>query len=275
MTMASAHRPVQLCADLTVRRTDIRFWNESPEVVAIEFTVRNLGSAASAPTEATIAAAPLGVFVPGRPLTSVAVPSIEPGQEITVGTKVFTSPPPLVVKPEKATTGSLLTALDLADDDATARGTGAAFLPGDLFRLLGNPSCHWAGNLNIFVGGKPVERHMAQALRIYPGKLNLAMFIVGSGPDAYRFSLSGEGAAWESTLFEGPWFGRSKPHDTIDPGTWLRVPNSTMLMLAIQPPEYCRNGSVSVEVEQQSTSDTAVVEFSLDANAAGPGCFVV
>jgi hypothetical protein len=48
-----------------------------------------------------------------------------------------------------------------------------------------------------------------------------------------------------------------------------------MLMLALQPPATAEAGQVEVHVRQRSTGRTAVVEFSLDARAAGPGCYVV
>jgi hypothetical protein len=38
---------------------------------------------------------------------------------------------------------------------------------------------------------RAVERHLAQALRIYPGKTNAAMFFVGNRKDGYRFDLTG------------------------------------------------------------------------------------
>jgi hypothetical protein len=47
------------------------------------------------------------------------------------------------------------------------------------------------------------------------------------------------------------------------------------MMLALCPPKDCGSGTVEVHVEQRSTGQSAVVEFSLDPNAAGPGCFVV
>src|SRR5207247_993575 len=88
------------------------------------------------------------------------------------------------------------------DDDPDARSTSvvAPALPADLLDLVGRNNPHWAGNLNIFLGGRPVERHLAQALRVYPGRTNLAMFVVGSGNDAYAFQLKGTGADWDTAL---------------------------------------------------------------------------
>jgi len=50
---------------------------------------------------------------------------------------------------------------------------------------------------------------------------------------------------------------------------------SRVIMLALCPPRDCGAGSVAVHVQQRSTGRWAVVEFSLDPKAAGPGCFVV
>jgi len=49
----------------------------------------------------------------------------------------------------------------------------------------------------------------------------------------------------------------------------------TILMLALRPPQVCVQGNALVHVEQRSNGKRAVVEFSLDAHARGPGCFVV
>src|SRR5262249_36250098 len=129
------------------------------------------------------------------------------------------------------------------------------------------------------VGGHAVERHLAQALRIYPGRTNVAMFIVGSGPDAYAFSLTGGGANWDAALFDS----RELKSLAIDPRgcspipfkEWTAIGQQTLMLLVLRPPEGCSRGTVEVQVEQRSTGRTAVVEFSLDPEAAGPGCYVV
>ena len=46
-------------------------------------------------------------------------------------------------------------------------------------------------------------------------------------------------------------------------------------MMALRPPAGCREAAVEVHVCQQSTQQTAVVEFTFDARAAGPGCYVI
>src|SRR5262249_16376452 len=63
----------------------------------------------------------------------------------------------------------------------------------------------WAGNINVFVNAQPVERHRAQGLRIYAGRNNLAMFMVGGlgRPDAYAFKLVGVAPGWNAELYNG------------------------------------------------------------------------
>jgi len=81
---------------------------------------------------------------------------------------------------------------------------GRRMLPPDLWALFGKEQPHWAGNINVFVGNRAVERHMAKALRIYSGRPNMAMFVVG-GPgklDAYAFDLVGLPSNWQAALYD-------------------------------------------------------------------------
>jgi hypothetical protein len=138
------------------------------------------------------------------------------------------------------------------------------------------PNIHWAGNINVHIGRQAVERHLAQALRIYPGHTNLAAFFVGDRRDEYQFELAGSGAAWEAALFDctdcQTFTGATA---SLPQGKWIRLESCRMVTLALCPPEYCDEGTVEVHVRQRSTSRDAVVEFSLDANAAGAGCYTV
>lgn len=272
-------------ASLQVSRKDITFANASPECVRIEITVHNLGAQRSAPTIAHLMAAPLGVFVPPKPLTVLPVPAIEGGGSAVLTLDAVRPATAPVGPPDRITRRQLLTALGGADDRANAtntRGTGTGVLrglPPDLLELLGHGNMHWAGNLNIFIGGQAVERHMAQALRIYPNQFNMAMFVVGSGRDAYRFHLIGEDTDWDAKLFDMT-DGQTLQLDVnryppVVEDQWLEAPIARMMMLVLRPPCDCQAGSVDVHVTQRSTGKTAVVEFSLDPNAAGPGCFVV
>jgi hypothetical protein len=170
----------------------------------------------------------------------------------------------------------LLTALDQEEPD----NSGGGFAPAsDLMSLIGRGGVHWAGNLNLFFPGKEVERHMAQALRVYPGRVNMAMFIVGDPVrDAYRFRLSGEAAEWDARLVDGlhdrPIASGIESDEGLPEDTWHRLA-SGLILLALRPPEDAEAGAVNVHVQQQSTGKEAIVEFTLDPDADGPGCYVV
>ncbi len=154
-------------------------------------------------------------------------------------------------------------------------------LPASPFDLLTGPDTYWAGNLNVFIGETDVERHMAKALRIVPGRTNAAMFIVGdgNGPEWYRFDLVGLGRDWEGGIFDpihAVTLARgAREGMPIEPGTWTMLRRRSMLLLALKPPPVCDLGNVEVHVTQRSTQKTAVVEFSFDPRTAGPGCYLV
>jgi hypothetical protein len=293
MTTATLRRPgldpTNLCEEATpesslqVARQDITFASVRPGSVHVAITVHNLGGRRSAPTTAALMAAPLGAFVPWRPLALLPVPALGPGESAVLTADVPRPATAPLGPPDRVAPRRLLTALGAEDDRprarARARGTLVGGLPADLMELLRQPNAHWAGNLNVFIGGRAVERHLAQALRVYPGRLNLAMFVVGSGRDAYRFHLIGEGEDWNANLFdmtdgEALTLDVSRVPPVVE-DRWIEVPRQRMMILALRPPRNCRSGSVEVHVLQRSSGQTAVVEFSLDPNAAGPGCFVV
>jgi hypothetical protein len=253
----------------------IVFHNVGPDRVRIEVTVSNPGPGPTPALPAVVQAAPLGAFVPWRPVAVLSLPTLAPGETTTVFTEAELPNVSPLGPPDRVTPRQLLTALDFDEDRRRGR---AAELPADPLMLLRQGAVHWAGNLNVFVGGKAVERHVARALRVYPERTNLAMFVVGSGHDAYRFHLEGTATDWDARLCDVT--GANRVID-LTGGTpvaeqeWLEVAQQRMMLLALVPPSDCQAGSVEVHVEQRSTGQTAVVEFSLDPIADGPGCYVV
>jgi hypothetical protein len=146
--------------------------------------------------------------------------------------------------------------------------------------LLLQETPHWAGNINVLVGKTDVERHRAQALRIYPGRMNLAWFIVGSaGQDAYAFQVLGLGTNWEAQLFDmtsrETLVVNTKDEAPITPDEWIEVDGSRTMLLALRVPPKCSAETIEVCVAQKSTGRNAVVEFSLDPRAAGRGCYSI
>jgi hypothetical protein len=139
---------------------------------------------------------------------------------------------------------------------------------------------HWVGNINVHVGNKDVERHVAKALRVYPGRVNMAWFIVGSrGRNAYAFRLEGLGTDWDAKLFDMTARQSLVLNMDESPGIaaqqWIPTNGPRTMLLALRVPRSCQAGTVEVHVTQKSTQRTAVVEFSLDPGAAGRGCYVV
>jgi hypothetical protein len=278
--------------DLEVDRQDIVFSNVAPGKVQIEIALRNAGDEPSRPQVAYVSAAPLGAFVPWQPLEFFQVPRLEPGQAHAIRLTALRPAVKPLGPPDRIPPRQLLTALGAADDrsarprlgdflnglvDRMTGGTDPKTLPADPFDLLSRGNPHWAGNLNIFVGRKAVERHLAQALRIYPGRTNLAMFVVGQGQDAYRFAVHCEQPSWQTALFDlsdAESFRLDRGRG-VELGQWLEQRSMHLMMLMIYPPSACSRGTVEVEVEQRSTGQSAIVEFSLDPKAAGPGCYVV
>jgi hypothetical protein len=257
---------------------------------------------------ALIQAAPLGAFVRWRTLLVLPIPELEPGESVTLRTAARRAIPQPLGTPGRVPPEQFLTALGLGDDEPErpghARGTigNAAMSLLDAFRrrrsrvpadssglpnlpvspldLLTGPSTYWAGNLNVFVGGRPVERHQAKALRILPGYTNIVMFCVGNHQvDSYRFALAGLSPGWEAILLNplSPLsLARSvNGGSSIQLGSWVPIHRASIIFLALRPPVPCPEAAVEVHVTQRSTQKTALVEFSFDTRAAGPGCYVV
>jgi hypothetical protein len=293
---------------LIVDRRDIEFTDIGKGQVAIDITVTNQGEGPSAETLARVMSATLGAFVPWRPLAVLRIPGLEPGQSTILRTVAQRVIPIPLGDPDRVPPAQLLTALGLVDDDNTganglrarkgpghgrspwrpaslfqapSKGTQSQLqdLPPSPFDLLFGPSTYWAGNLNIFIGRRAVERHRAMALRILPEHTNVVMFIVGDRPDSYRFDLSGVDSTWETALFDPgsalSFVSGLREGRVIDRNVWIPLRRSSLMLLALRPPARAVEANVEIHVTQFSTQQTAVVEFSLDAQAAGPGCYVV
>jgi hypothetical protein len=288
-------------AGLHVNPRDITFHNPTRERVAVSVNVTNVVGDRSLPATAIMSAAPLGAFLPWRPLAVVPVPALPPGQATTLRLDAVRPAVRPLGPPDRVPPRRLLVALGAGDGQrasnppqstaeallqflrqAPGRPAGGTTedLPADPLELLGRGAPHWAGNLNIFLGGRPVERHMAQALRVYPGRVNLAIFMVGAGGrDEYRFGLEGSGVDWDAALYDlterSSFLLDREKEKPVEGGRWVEVVGTRVLALAICPPTDCATGSVEVHVRQRSTGQSAVVEFSLDPRADGPGCYTL
>ena len=288
---------------------DITFHDLTRDTVTIRVKVRNDGELRSSPARMRLESAPFGAFVPSRPLAVLPVPALEPGEsrELRVDaarphptplgdfdgvpprsllTTVSASPddPPPPPQPVRGF-AALLNRIRQPDTSEAARPAGTntvvtRFLPPDLWEFFGREQPHWAGNINVFIGDRAVERHMARALRIHSGRTNLAMFMVGGQGqrDAYAFDLAGLAPDWKAALYDVTSAAtlRIGPSNAPVPEQqWVESAAGAMLVvLAVQPPADCENGKVEVHVIRRSCQKTAVVEFDLDPTAQGPGCYV-
>jgi len=282
---------------LHVERTGIDFWNVAPDRLRIEIEVANRGPIPSSPTSLRLESAPFGAFVPWRPLTTVRVPALAPGAVTRVGTTVRREPDPAPLLSRAAFAGLLQRGLSTAIGGARERprgptgGAGASLgllallvagrdrairpisgLAPDLLALVGSEGVHWAGNLNVHLGNRPVERHMARALRIEAGRLNLAMFMLGGGA-SYSLSFRGGHAEWALGLIDLPrsrWIPYEDEPLALTAGAGA---SAHSVLVAFRPPELATTGSLEVHVQRRPGGETAVVEFALDVNAQGPGCY--
>lgn len=290
-------------AGLIVDPADITFEDLTGDTVMIRVRIRNGGERRSSPAYVRLQSAPFGAFVPWRRLAILPVPALEPGESRDLSVTATRPHPKPLGDFDRVPPMSVLTALSASSAEpppqAGARATlwnlirmrgtrgpvknsplaGTPMLPPDLWELFGREQPHWAGNINVFVGDRAVERHVAKALRIYSGRTNLAMFVVG-GPgrgDAYAFSLVGLPSDWKAALHSMSGAktlvigSLDKP---VQERQWVQAAGMMLVMLVVRPPMICEEGKLQVRVTRQSCRKTAVVEFDLDPTAQGAGCYV-
>lgn len=286
-------------ANLSVERTDISFHDVAGDKVRIQVTVSNTGTRLSQQTTMRLESAPLGAFVPWQPLAQLVVPALEPGESRTLTIDMkrprpaplgdFNRVPPKKLltaisadqPPQRARNGliAILGLLDRGQKSPSRDMDRKDSLAPDLWDMVGRGQPHWAGNINVFIGRKPVERHLSRALRIYPGRTNMAMFIVGEPrkPDAYSFEIVGLSSDWKTALYDttnNQNLLADHSRAPIKEMQWVEARN-LMVMLATQPPIQCKVGKLEVHVTRRSSGTTAIVEFDLDPGAEGAGCYVV
>jgi hypothetical protein len=293
-----------LDSNLRIERTDISFQDLEAGRVRIRVQIHNDGASRSRPALLTLQSAPLGAFVPWHSLAVLSAPAIEPGESHELIVEVDRPQPTPLGSFDRVPPRKILSAvnspdqpsppqkgikalLDMVRQRQTRRSATAGFaavtgeLAPDLWDLLGRGQPHWAGNLNVFVNQRSVEIHMAKALRVYAGRTNLAIFMVGGmgRPDAYSFEIVGSNPDWHAVLFDmtsSATLAVGPGESPIRGSEWVETTAGGMLViLATRPPDGCEEGNVEIQVRQRSSGATAIVEFSLDPSAQGTGCYAV
>jgi hypothetical protein len=283
----------------TLERNDIKFWNLDERRVHVGITLHNRSERPTDPTQISLATAPLGAFVPWRPLATLGVPSLAPGESREFSTIAdYVRPRPLG-RPDQVPPDALQTALATGQPGDRRRSSQAkaimarllmarfihapprnsALLSADPLHALGQGGVYWAGNLNVFIGLQSVERHRAHALRVHRGRENRALFLVGEGYDAYAFRIEGDATDWEPELMNlsgcahlAVERGGAGP---ICEGEWYVTHSQLVVSLIMWPPQDCEAGTIAVHVTQHSTGKTAQVEFDLNPWAQGAGCYTI
>jgi hypothetical protein len=275
-------------AGLRACRTDISFHNITPDLVRVDVHVTNDGTLWSPSTEVALQSAPLGAFLTWQPLLTLTVPGLAPRTSTVVSGSAWVPTTAPVTKPadcwnmpahllQEFAENTAREALAEAEREARrALRRPAPVLAADPLALVGRNGYHWAGNIDILMRGKAAERHMAQALRVYPGKTNAAMFFVGDREDGYKFELSGEVDEWKAELMDMTRSPSLKPRKApiIQTSEYLEFSRATFYLL-LRPPHDAERGDVAIHITRQSDGKEAVVEFSLDCRAAGAGCYKI
>ena len=389
--------------DLCVETEGIRFYNVGPDTLKIEVTVHNRGYSESRPDTMLLEAAPLGAFVPWRPLQRLPVPAIAAGESLTVSTEVrldeddaglengareaeagrfqalleqageaVPSKTGDVARENKGVVGDgraspdwvlaflrrgnfeglsawdiaaltsrsgirggealqqvLLSALEGGADpallvrvreicrarqsgepgpasgDGSSVGSFRAFsrvvsslssrlsqlLSGadlsamDSSRAAGRGNRNWAGNINVHLCGKAVERHHANGLRIYPGLYNWAIFNLGSRKgEGYLITFDGCGADWDPRVYHHPNarnepalgdLSRERRGEGLGSGDTIVTPiGSAWMSAVVSPPRDATVGNLDIGILELSSGRETTVEFGLNANASGHGLII-
>jgi hypothetical protein len=244
-----------------IRREGIH-WKDGAggRLLLLDLEFENPGILPTLPITASVEVAPFGVFLPWKPLTSLAVSSLPPRsrRRVTLPVEPGNAPdqPPsqgykIQSLPRFPGWTSLL--------NSTFRAGQA---PGSAERIQPFQCPHFVGNLNVFVTRRaPVERHLERAIGLRPGRENFALFVVGDGKrDRYTFSVECEEAGWALEL---PGIAWDRPVEITSGAVALRI----------RPPSRAESGKISILVQRESTRQRVPVEFELEAGVSGSKCY--
>ena len=256
-----------MCADQVVCR-GIEFGEDDGRHVTFAIMLANEDNVRSAPTDAIVSAALFGAFLPWKEMATIPVPPLRPGQVLRRELRL--------IRPRAASPARHREEVE-RHLRAPSKGNHM-LLPPSLLERDGVPKNYWAGNFNVFVGRRSVERHLARALRIEPGRRNRAKFRVGDGRlDAYRFSIDAPGG-WPATLQASRPASDGHPVPIAverEADQLVERVTQAWLTLWLDVPSDAVEGRAVVGVHRIGTGERANVEFELDSRAAGPGCYVV
>lgn len=247
--MLSSPAPVSAALCPVFTRESIRWRSVGPEMVEIEIDVDNPESEATAPGNLVIETAGLGAFVPFRPVTRVALGSLEPGERRRVRT---------IVRRDLLAVPAGLSGSFGAMMAEVLRQSGEKAAP-ELIDLV--KRSEWAGNLNVYFDRKPeaaVEVHRALGLRVKAGTPVAVMLVLPCEDGTVDVALRLSDARWQAHL--------------------LRILTAINLVV-IQPPASAGlQGAVTIEATRRADGVMVPVELTLETiegNGQGLGCIEV
>jgi len=247
MLSSPARLSASLCPVFT--RESIRWRSVGPEMVEIAIDVDNPESEATALGDLVIETAALGAFVPFRPVTRVALGSLEPGERRRVKALVRRD----VLALPAGLSGSF--GAMMAE---VLRHSGEKAVP-ELIDLV--QRSEWAGNLNVYFDRKPeaaIEVHRALGLRVKAGTPVAVMVDLPCEAGTVDVALRLPDAGWRAHF--------------------LRI-FTAMNLVVIQPPAGAGlRGALTIEVTRRSDGIMVPVELTLetvDGSGQGLGCIDV
>lgn len=213
----------------------------APGVVEIAVELVNPHDECTEASDLVIAAAPLGAFVPFKPVTRVTAPALQPGERRRVATRVSVSvledsPEPMVAK--------------IWEPNGVIIQWIAAMWgiePGELGKWMG--SSEWLGNLDVHLEAAPgrhVEVHRALGIHVQAGRA------------AMMWMLVGEDASAKATSSDPLW------------GTEVRCMSGSAILKVQAPAEPGRRTRVVVEFTRAADGKVVPVEFEFET-VEGPG----
>ena len=240
-------RPTRLIYPVMTRES-ISWRTVSPGIVDIAIDLENPESEPTTPGDLVIETAALGAFVPFRPVTRIALGSLEPGERRRVTQRVSRE----VLAPSPSMPQNVGAALA-----EVARRCNLDIKP-ELLNLLARSQ--WAGNLNVYFDREPdraVEVHRALDLQVKAAQPVVMMVALPSNPAEYGTEILVSDPGWRAEVVD--LFGT--PHVIVHP-----------------PAAAGLRAQVTIEVTRRSDGRCVPVELSLEtvARAGGTlGCISV
>jgi len=284
-TIRQHHLPeTKAATTLEVQREDIRFWSIGTRLVFLSVEVHNRGDRLTATERMEVRVAPFGAFVESEPVAILDVPPVPPGGSVEVGAtfedddegRLRRVSGPARRRAGLRAASELESSRPLAQDNdliAFRLGRGMALSERRLSllamkSLLGRvlmETAAFAGNFDVHIRGAKAERHMAQAVRLVPGKENVAFFRVGSQAGEFLFDLQGSASEWGAQLMLAD--------RRLELGEPMSLKDGVWVTLTVTPPHEATEGLLAVGVTQCETGERALVEFGFGLDTIPPRCF--